>query len=70
MNKFLILVLGVSLSVNAFSQQKKATGTPAPKQTQQPALPKATGTPAKNTPAAQGTQQSAAGGTANGGAEP
>ncbi|RDC66002.1 type IX secretion system ring subunit PorN/GldN [Adhaeribacter pallidiroseus] len=68
MNKFLILVFGVSLSVNAFAQQKKATGIPAPKQTQQPGLPKATGTPAKNTPAAQGTQQSAIGGATNGGA--
>ncbi len=70
MNKFLILVLGVSLSVNAFAQQKKATGTPAPKQTQQPALPKATGAPVKSTPAAQGAQQSAGSGAANGGAEP
>lgn len=29
MNKFLILVLGVSLSVSAYAQQKKTTGTPA-----------------------------------------
>jgi len=66
MNKFLILVLGIGLSVNTYAQQKKAIGTPASKQTNPAGLPKVT-TPPTN---AQPVQQSATGGTANGGAEP
>ncbi|QMU26892.1 type IX secretion system ring subunit PorN/GldN [Adhaeribacter radiodurans] len=66
MNKLLILVLSVGISVSAYAQQKKATGTPTKPAQTQPALPKATGNPANTRSAA--TQQSAAGGSANGGA--
>ncbi|PSR54782.1 gliding motility protein GldN [Adhaeribacter arboris] len=72
MNKLLILVLSVGISVSAYAQQKKATGTSTKPAQTQPALPKAsgTGTPTKTKPAAsQGNQQSAAGGSANGGAD-
>ncbi len=62
------MVLSVGISVSAYAQQKKATGTTTPAQTK-PALPKATGNPANTKPAAsQPTQQTAAGGSANGGA--
>ena len=67
MNKFLILGLSVCLSVSAFAQQKKATGTPAAP-AQQPATKAAT-KPAATKPAGQpNQQQSATGGAANGGA--
>ena len=64
MNKFLILVLGISLSVSAYAQQKKSPGAPTGtpnKQTVNPGPTKTQTAPATQSPAANG-------GTANGGA--